>query len=243
MNKLGSQLDLIAQNYHLSDEMEDKYIEEMSQVFAVSQIAQNIRICDSILELGYGDGVTTKILSEKFTNYSVIEGSKILYETASKLFPKVNLIHSFFETYEPTTPFDKVLALHVFEHVDNPVELLLRVGSWIKKDGELIVIVPNSQSIHRRLALEAGLINALDDLSARDKMVGHLRVYDLNMLKKHLQSANFEIVESKGLFFKPFSNSQLLHLDRKIIDAMNTISVNFPAEFGANLLIRAKKYQ
>jgi hypothetical protein len=125
--------------------------------------------------------------------------------------------------------------------VDNPVELMIRIGSWISKNGELIIIVPNSQSIHRRLALEAGLINALDDLSARDKMVGHLRVYDLNMLKKHLQSAGFEIVESTGLFLKPFSNSQLLHLDRKIIDAMNTISVNFPAEFGANLLIRAKK--
>ncbi|QWE20936.1 class I SAM-dependent methyltransferase [Polynucleobacter sp. AP-Kolm-20A-A1] len=241
MNNLGAHLDLIAANYHLSDSMQDKHIEEISQVFAVSRIAQDIKPSDSILELGYGDGITTQILSEQFENYSVIEGSKILFDIASKLFPRVNFIHSFFEVYEPSQPYNKVLALHVFEHVDNPIELLLKLRSWVSDNGELIVIVPNSQSFHRRLALEAGLIGSLDELSSRDKMVGHLRVYNLSTLTDHLQSAGFEIIESTGLFFKPFANSQLLHLDKNIISAMNSVAVNFPAEFGANLLIRARK--
>lgn len=42
--------------------------------------------------------------------------------------------------------------------------------NWLKKDGEIIVIVPNKESIHRRLALNMGLIQKLDSLSERDKL-------------------------------------------------------------------------
>jgi len=242
MNHNSAHLDSIASNYHLSDEINDKYIEEISQVFAVEQIAINLSASNSILELGYGDGITTKILSQRFNNYFVIEGSKILYDVACRKFPKIQFFHSLFEDFIPAKQFDRVLALHVFEHVEAPVELMLKIRNWINEGGELVVIVPNAESLHRRLALEAGLINALEDLSARDKMVGHLRVYDLSDLERDLNDANFKIIESKGLFFKPFSNSQLLHLDKQIIEAMNTISINFPPEFGANLLVRARKF-
>lgn len=240
MNDIDAALDSIAQDYHLSSEIRDKYIEEICQDFAVTEIAKNLSSNEKILELGIGDGITTKTLSALFKNYTVVEGSRLLYEHGVKTFPHVEFVHSLFEKYSPLQKFNKVLALHVFEHVDDPIQLMLYMKSWIEDDGELVIIVPNSESIHRRLALEAGLINSLDELSQRDLKVGHQRVYSMPLLSQHLEFAGYRIIESKGLFLKPFSNNQLLNLDINIIKAMNSISVKFPVDFSANLLVRAK---
>lgn len=240
MNNIHSELDEIAIEYHLSSEVQDKYIEEECQIFAVSEIKKILSLDDKILELGLGDGITTKILSATFKNYSVVEGSQLLYKHGLSAFPQVNFIHSLFENYTPHQKYNKVLALHVFEHVDEPIKTMNQMRGWIEDDGELVIIVPNSESIHRRLALEAGLIGSLDDLSSRDTRVGHQRVYSLAMLKDHLVCAGYKVIESKGLFFKPFSNNQLLNFDINIIRAMNSISLKFPVEYAANLLVRAK---
>ena len=240
MNSFQAELDSIAREYHLSSEVQDKYIEEECQIFAVSEIKKILSLDDEILELGLGDGVTTNILSAIFKKYSVVEGTQLLYEHGLSSFPHVNFIHSFFENYTPHQRYDKVLALHVFEHVDEPIQVMNQMRSWIEDDGELVIIVPNSESIHRRIALEAGMIGSLDDLSPRDMKVGHQRVYSLAMLNEHLASAGYKVTESKGLFFKPFSNNQLLNLDINIIRAMNSISLKFPTEYAANLLVRAK---
>ena len=111
---------------------------------------------------------------------------------------------------------------------------------WIKPDGEIIILVPNRDSIHRLLALEMGLISNLDDLSARDHLVGHQRVYDLDWLKSDVKKAGFYVVKEAGFFLKPLPNSMMLDYSEKLLWAMNTVSNHFQANYMANICVSVK---
>jgi hypothetical protein len=67
----------------------------------------------------------------------------------------------------------------------------------------LVVLAPNRQSIHRRVALRMGLIGALDELSPRDRLVGHLRVYELTTLEAELATAGLVVEHRFGGSLKP----------------------------------------
>ena len=145
------------------------------------------------------------------------------------------IVHSFFEEFERLSAFDVVLASHVLEHVDNPIELLLSLYRSLKPKGRLVGIVPNAQSIHRELAVIMGLQEKLDTLSNRDLMVGHQRVYTLDSLEAHLSEAGFRLLSVRGFFLKPFSNGQLVGFDSSVIQALNEIADRLPPSICANL--------
>lgn len=234
-------LDEIAADYHLSNNVEDKYIEAICQRYACGLIKQQIRPYDKVIELGYGDGITCQELSTFVNDYTVLEGSQLLVDQAKGLHPTINVIKTLFEDYIPNNKIDVLLALHVFEHVENPISLMLKFRDWLKPGGKMIVIVPNSQSYHRLLALQAGYIKELNELSKRDHVVGHLRVYNLKELCDELIDANFHVNSVHGLFFKPFANSQLMGLPVDLLEAMNLFSAKIPPENAANIMVVAKK--
>lgn len=234
-------LEEIAKNYHLNEEMPDKFIEDICQDYCCEWMKQFISPTDIVIELGYGEGVTLSRLSGLVNNYSVIEGAPSLIKIIRDKFPEVNVIHSLFEEYEAKNTFDKILALHVLEHVDSPVILAKHLSNWLKPNGEMIVIVPNRESMHRRLALALGLIPTLDTLSGRDLLVGHQRVYSLASLVHDLESAGFEVIDHRGFFIKPFSNQMMLSYSRDMIQALNLIGEEIPTELQANIAVRARK--
>ena len=241
MSEITKQLDSIASEYHLSSEINDKYIEEICQKYACGIIKEYLTSSDRVVELGYGDGITYEELSSFASNYKVIEGSPILVDHALKLHPKISISNALFEEYMPQQKFDAVLALHVFEHVKDPIPLMQKFKEWLRPGGKLITIVPNRESYHRLLALEAGYISKLDELSKRDLTVGHLRVYNRLELEEELVGSGYRIKAVHGLFFKPFSNAQLLGLSHELVGAMNRLSKFMDPENCANLLVVAEK--
>ena len=234
-------LEEIAKNYHLNEEVADKFIEDICQDYCCEWIKQFILPTDNVIELGYGEGLTLSKLSRLAKNYTVIEGAPSLIKIINDKFPEVNVVNSLFEEYDAESTFDKVLALHVLEHVDYPVDLAKRLNTWLKPNGEMIVIVPNRASIHRRLALAMGLIPALDTLSGRDLLVGHQRVYSLAGLIKDLEAAGFEVINHRGFFMKPLSNQMMLSYSEELIQALNVIGEDIPTELQANIAVRVKK--
>ena len=190
------------------------------------------------MELGYGEGITSSRLSKKTKNYSILEGSSYLIDRIKKEHPSINIINSLFEEYTPKEKYDLIFALHVFEHVDDSVLLARRIRSWLKNSGEMIVVVPNKESIHRRLAVKMGLIPTLDTLSDRDKLVGHKKVYSLETLKHDFLMAGYRIIEEKGFFLKPLANSMMLDYSDELIYALNECSHEIPPELSANIAIR-----
>lgn len=234
------ELERIAAEYHLNDQVSDKFIEDICQSHCCDWLEGLINPEDSVIEMGYGEGITLSRLSARAAHYTVIEGAPSLAKAIRVKHPHIQVIDSLFEDYIPTEKFDKVLALHVLEHVDDAVALAKHLRDWLKPDGELIVILPNKESLHRRLAVIMGLAPELDTLSARDHLVGHQRVYDLAGLHRDLIDAGFEPFEDKGFFLKVLPNSMMLSHSPELIKALNILGDQLPMEMMANIAVRAR---
>lgn len=229
-------LDQIAADYHTADNVPDKSIEDALQVHSLGWIREQLADCETVLELGYGEGIVTEHLVTSGKTVTQLEGSSILVKKVQDRYgSRVSSVHGLFEEFTPNQRFDAVLASHVLEHVDEPVALLKRMRSWVKPGGRVLIIVPNSESIHRRLAVLMGLQPRPDSLSARDMLVGHQRVYSLSGLLAHVNAGGFDVISARGFFFKPLANSMMLHFSPPLIEAMNEIASSMPAEWLANL--------
>jgi 2-polyprenyl-3-methyl-5-hydroxy-6-metoxy-1,4-benzoquinol methylase len=190
----------------------------------------------NVLELGYGDGIITRALIEGGMKPTVVEGARELYEQiGARHGGRATAVHGMFEDYSALVMFDAVIASHVLEHVADPVTVLRRIAGWLKPDGRLLVIVPNRESLHRRLAVLMGLQPELDTLSARDLLVGHRRVYSLATLENELVAGGFRVVERRGFFLKPLANSQMLGFAPELLHALNGIAPQLEPELLANI--------
>jgi 2-polyprenyl-3-methyl-5-hydroxy-6-metoxy-1,4-benzoquinol methylase len=237
-------LDNIALNYHLNSDVPDMFIENICQDYEFSWIKSFVKESDKILDLGFGDGFSLKYFRDHL-DFTIIEGSKILCQKASNEIANLNsgvkVIETYFEEYSPTEKFDVIIASHILEHVEDHHKILMKIHSWLKPSGTFISIVPNSESLHRRLGVALQMQENLDDLSARDLAVGHVRVFDLKTLDRDLKRNGFTVSIHRGFFVKALSNKQMLNLDEKVITGLCRISEDFPTEYCANIGMVARK--
>ena len=235
----GEKLEKIAAEYH-GGQLEDMWIEKAGQDFEWPWIESHIPANAHVLDLGYGDGHSfnnlKKLTLNKNLRVTVIEGASSLVEVAKKNSnTSIEVVNGFFESFESQLKFDVIIASHVLEHVDNPIDLLKHLKRFLADDGIILGIVPNSESIHRRLSVLLNLQERLDTLSERDHLVGHQRVYSLCSLKTDFLEAGLILSESRGFFLKPFSNSQLIPFGSEIINSLLKVSDELPIEICANI--------
>jgi 2-polyprenyl-3-methyl-5-hydroxy-6-metoxy-1,4-benzoquinol methylase len=161
------------------------------------------------LELGCFEGEFTKRLAAIYPELTTVDGSSELIEVARSAAPAgVSFVLSRFEAFEPEAPFDAVFLTHTLEHLDEPVELLRRIGGWLTPKGRLFVVVPNAHAASRQIAVAMGLISHPTAVTPGEFEHGHRRTYDLPALKAHVAEAGLGLVETGGVFFKPFANFQ-----------------------------------
>jgi 2-polyprenyl-3-methyl-5-hydroxy-6-metoxy-1,4-benzoquinol methylase len=236
MSVTKDELNKIAEEYHSQDLMQDKFIEDECQFYTYNWVFSHLAGYQTVLEMGYGEGNFTHELVARGFKPTVIDGSGLLLEKAKEMYgEKIETGHALFEEYAPEKKFDCVLATHVLEHVDDPVALLLEMKKWIHDKGKIIIIVPNKESIHRQLAVLMKLQPELDTLGARDKLVGHQRVYSLDTLEKDVQAAGLKVSETAGFFLKTLPNSMMLQYSPELIKALNEISPLLPKNLMANI--------
>lgn len=235
---MSDRIDNIATTYH-GNMLPDMHIEEACQLYELDWILSFFPTKQTrVLDLGFGDGVNYEAIAQN-CNVTMIEGSKTLCERAIKISEEKNLgvqvVHSMFEDFESSEKYDVILASHVLEHVDDPVGLLAGMQKFLTASGKIVGIVPNAESFHRRLGVAMGLQRALDDLGARDLMVGHQRVYSLTSLNKDVQIAGMTIESHRGFFLKVLANSQMIHLEVGVLEGLLRLSDGLPTEDCANI--------
>lgn len=237
-----SSIESIATSYHLNENISDKWIEDLSQKYFFQVLRQLLTKNARVVEMGFGDGLSSSLLSSLPIDLTIVEGSISLVDRARSepCLKAATVVHSMFEDFLPDHKFDFVIAAHVLEHVNDPASLLKHIKNWLLPSGKVVIVVPNAESIHRRLAVLMGLQPALDSLSGRDRLVGHQRVYSLSSLKNDVHDAGFSVLKEFGYFFKPFSNSMLMPFESDLILAMNQISSEIPPEFLANISLIIK---
>jgi 2-polyprenyl-3-methyl-5-hydroxy-6-metoxy-1,4-benzoquinol methylase len=238
-NEFRKSLEEIASQYHLGDVLDDKVYDQMFHSELAIKISNHLAPGVRVLELGYGEGTVS---SETFNKHSlerhIIEGSKDLAEAASRDLGNLVQIHNcLFSEFSTVENFDLILATNVFEHVEDTAELFRSIKEWMKPSGVCIITVPNSESFHRKIAVEMGLQNSTKTLSSRDRIVGHLRVYDLAQISDEIRSSGFRIVKAEGMVLKFLSNSLQKLLPIEVISALHVVSSQYPPDYSANLYL------
>jgi trans-aconitate methyltransferase len=183
-----------------------------------------------ILELSCGEGGMTRWLGERFARVTTVDGSSELIEKAKQAVTTGNVeFHCCtFEAFEPEQQFNSVIMSRILEHIEHPVPLLRRVATWLAPGARLYVIVPNAHSLNRRVGQAMGMIRNLEELTDRDRRVGHFRVYSKATLETDLRSAGLNPVYWDGIFLKPLSDAQVQDWPEPLLDAFWKVGHDLP---------------
>ena len=142
-----------------------------------------------LLDVGTGIGTLMEVASEKGFRVSGVEYSP----WASNFARTEKGLNVFTGTLEeagfPGETFDVVVLNHVLEHLDQPRGTLREVRRILKRDGVLVVGVPNIESIMARL-LGAGWYSI--------KPGEHIWHFSPATLSRLVREAGFEVIEKES---------------------------------------------
>ncbi len=166
----------------------------------------------NVMEIGLGNGFTTELLSDHFQKVIAVDisGGVIEY-VKKKLVTRKNIVYI-------NSPIDKLdfnftvynfYLGHILEHLEFPVKLLLNIKKIIKSETIGYISVPNSNSIHRQIGVEMGLLESVNTLNENDIKFGHRRLYNLKKIKNHIKKAGFNILKIGGCFLKTMTYEQI----------------------------------
>ncbi|MFH1558859.1 MAG: class I SAM-dependent methyltransferase [Pseudomonadota bacterium] len=193
----------------------------------------------SALELGVGHGYSCDLFSKYYSKYRVIDGSSAVIENYKQAFPAsiIEIVESYFEDYDHSEKFDIIIMGFVLEHVDSPAAILAKYRTLLKPGGVCFVAVPNAESLHRRFAHAAGLMDDMASLSESDRLLGHKRYYTARFLAETMEEAGYRVVRKEGIFLKSLTTRQLtsLNLSPEILQGMCRVAIDYP-ELSAGLL-------
>ena len=161
------------------------------------------------LEMGCYRGDVTEMLAARYADLTVIEASGELVSAAQKrLGTRARFLHGTFETIDVAERFEAIFLMHTLEHLDDPVRVLRRAGTWLADGGRLFVVVPNANAPSRQIAVQMGLIPFNSAVTDAEREHGHRRTYSLDTLEGDVVGAGLRIVHRGGVFFKPLANYQ-----------------------------------
>ena len=153
-NKL---LNIVKKNYN---EIASKFSQTRQKLIwpELTNLAQDIKDNDNILDAGCGNGRLLEIFKNKKINYLGVDSSKGLISEAQKNWPNYNFqVGDILELDKlKQTNFDYVFCVAVLHHLpgqDLQVEALRQIKNKIKPDGKIILTVWNlwSQKKYRKL--------------------------------------------------------------------------------------------
>lgn len=193
----------------------------------------------SLLELGLGHGYTTDIFSQRFERHVVLEGSPAVIRNFRNNYCNcaAEIVETWFEDFTTDERFDLIVMGFILEHVDDPLLILKRFREFLSPGGRMFLAVPNAEVLNRRLGNLAGLLDDVTSLSSNDHLLGHKRFYTVATLSADIAQAGCGVDRLEGIYLKPLTSSQIasLQLERKVIDALCAVGIEYP-ELSCGLL-------
>lgn len=141
-----------------------------------------------ILEIGCGIGNFTLTLS-KYGNVTAIDiDQKLIKQLTDKKNVEINAGFGDIEKGEyffKERFFDTIVCINVLEHIKNDTRALKNIFKLLKKDGNLILLVPVYNFLYGEI----------------DKAVCHYRRYNPKSLIKEIETMGFNVISSRKLNF------------------------------------------
>jgi 2-polyprenyl-3-methyl-5-hydroxy-6-metoxy-1,4-benzoquinol methylase len=142
-----------------------------------------------------------------------------------------------------SAPPSMVICSGVLHEVPDVGKVLEAIHRILVGGGLLHANVPNSLSMHRRLARVMGLISNEKELTERNKALAQFRVFDPESLKEAVEAAGFAIEDHGGYFVKPFTHAQMQAirpiLTTEILDGLWGLGRELP-ELASEIYVNAR---
>jgi SAM-dependent methyltransferase len=158
-----------------------------------------------LLEIGCASGTYLQDMRSKGWSVEGIEYSASAAESAMKLGIEVQ-VGSLESTAGPLHKPDLIAAWMVLEHLHEPVAALRKIRGWVADDAYLVGVVPDVDSIDRRLFGEFWYAWQLPT---------HLYHYSPRTLRKLLQAGGWDLVQVR---WQPNERNFLISFERWLLD-------------------------
>jgi 2-polyprenyl-3-methyl-5-hydroxy-6-metoxy-1,4-benzoquinol methylase len=183
------------------------------------------------VEVGCYEGDFTALLAPFYTDLTVVD---VLASALARTQERVGTVHAIQGTVEsidlPAASFDAAFLIHVLEHLNDPVAVLRRIGTWLRPGGRLFVVCPNANAASRQIAVKMGLISRATAVTPGERAHGHRRTYTYDTLERDVRAAGLSVHHGGGVFFKALANFQF---DRLLnTDIINTAYLDGCSELG-----------
>lgn len=189
-----------------------KFHSEYNRVLAEYKVKSCLEnaVGDSLLDIACGDGMLTALFARHFNTVVGVDASSIHLSEARKRIPSATFYESLIEVFECERRFDSVFVLDLLEHVQDPVAVLKKASSFLTPDGRLVVHVPNCEAVNRKIAVNMGTLTSCEELSPFDiEIAGHRRSYNLQSLRRDIETAGLKVTKIGGIFYKMLSTPQM----------------------------------
>lgn len=110
-------------------------------------VAVNIKDKSSVLELGCGSGELINEVAEKFIGLNNIVAVDCI-DRPEKLDKRIKFIKQDIEHLDISGGFDLVILNQVFEHMKNPLGLLVNIKKNLNPHGRILIVVPNRRGFN-----------------------------------------------------------------------------------------------
>lgn len=118
----------------------------------IKNFPKSIKRIKKVLDVGFGGGAFLQKKYEEGWDCFGVDISKVAVKNGNKLNPKLKLTKGILKDANyPNEFFDMVNMHHVLEHDHDPVNLLKEVYRVLKKDGLLVIDVPNFGGLYYSL--------------------------------------------------------------------------------------------
>lgn len=230
-----------------------KYFEEIDQISeqenyftpVLREVFSKVDVKNaSVLDVGCGTGLFLKpLIAAGCTQLYGVDGPQDFTDRAlSRGYKEVSVVAdlNISPLPGPNENFDLVVCKDVFEHLLNPIHALSEISRVLKKDGLLLLHVPNHFPLIGRLKFL--FTNNIDTFSFfKDESrwsFPHIRFYEHRDSLQVLAAHNFSLVLDLSHHFQAIpilSRFKLLQVFRKYI------VVHFPNQFAAGFTFLVKK--
>lgn len=182
------------------------------------------------------------------SRFTIVEPAPMFAEAARRATAgqaEVEVVEATLEGAGLAGEYDVVLLSGLLHEVTDCGGLLDTARGLCATDGLMHANVPNARSFHRILALEMGLIDELEAISDRQRVLQQTRVFSLDTLAALLGEHGFTPVERGSYFIKPFTHGQMARLQdagilsEQMIEGLDRMSAWLP-EYGSEIFINAR---
>ena len=163
-------------------EFVNKFIRE--QLVWLNQTGGSEFTGESVLDVGCGHGIFLDVIKNIAKRTAALDIDIHLKEHIE------GRNHEFYTEWPgiEIEPFSRVVMFNTLEHIEDPINFLIKAKECLTKDGMVIVGVPNANDF---------MVDILEEYKPFFYRKGHLYYFNMESLTECLKRAGFKVVEQK----------------------------------------------